>query len=246
MTRYLEALHVIRETEVETASRLLPDRGKVLELGGGDGFQARVLSGLGHDVESIDVSPRAPQLFPVQRYDGHTIPFPDATFDAVFSSNVLEHIVQLERTFAELRRVLKPHGVAVHVLPTPVWRFWTTVTHYAEIAKSLRSRVTRARSRRTAQDPPAQSTAPSSNAFLGLFGLTPHGEYGNAVAELYYFSRFRWEREFLANGFDVVSYSSGNLFYTGHLILPDVSVATRRRLSNALGSACHVFVTRAR
>ena len=46
------------------------------------------------------------------------LPFPDATYDFVFASHVLEHIREDEKAISELRRVLKPNGIAV--LPVPV------------------------------------------------------------------------------------------------------------------------------
>ncbi|HWA74830.1 MAG TPA: class I SAM-dependent methyltransferase [Polyangiaceae bacterium] len=244
MTTFREAFEAIRHTEVVEAAKWLPNRTDVLELGGGDGFQARILSELGYRVESIDVAPREPQVFPVKRYDGDTIPFADATFDCVFSSNVLEHVVNLERTFSELRRVLKPGGIGVHLVPTPAWRFWTTVTHYPRLIRTVPSKLARGESPRPSPTPGPPSRTSRSAAVLRIFGLDPHGEHRTAVEELYYFSQVRWRRAFLANGFGIEQSSPGRLFYTGHLMLPNVSLAARRHLSTLLGSACRVFVTR--
>lgn len=45
-------------------------------------------------------------------------PYPDGWFDAVVSNQVLEHVVDQDRFFAEIARVLKPRGVSVHLFPS--------------------------------------------------------------------------------------------------------------------------------
>ena len=50
--------------------------------------------------------------------DLQNLPFKDATYDFVFASHVLEHIADDKRAIREIRRVMKPNGVAI--LPVPV------------------------------------------------------------------------------------------------------------------------------
>lgn len=52
------------------------------------------------------------------RTDLTTLPFPDAAFDVVVASHVLEHIPDDRAAIAELSRVLRPDGIAV--LPVPI------------------------------------------------------------------------------------------------------------------------------
>ena len=35
---------------------------------------------------------------------------------------------------ADTLRILKPGGIAVHILPTPSWRWWSIVAHYPFLA----------------------------------------------------------------------------------------------------------------
>jgi len=50
--------------------------------------------------------------------DLQNLPFPVASYDFVFASNVLEHIPDDVQAIREIRRILKPGGLAV--LPVPV------------------------------------------------------------------------------------------------------------------------------
>lgn len=63
-------------------------------------------SGHNHYQEEID-------LF----YDGKKIPFGDKYFDSIFSSEVLEHIFNLNEIFIELNRVLKTKGYFLFTIP---------------------------------------------------------------------------------------------------------------------------------
>ena len=51
------------------------------------------------------------------RCDVTKIPYPDAAFDVVYCSHVLEHIPDDRQAMRELRRVLTPHGYAVFLVP---------------------------------------------------------------------------------------------------------------------------------
>jgi SAM-dependent methyltransferase len=53
-----------------------------------------------------------------QCYDGENFPFPDETFDMVFSWSAFEHINNVPRVLSEIRRVLKQPGKAfIQVFP---------------------------------------------------------------------------------------------------------------------------------
>lgn len=50
--------------------------------------------------------------------DLQCLPFPDAVYDFVFASHVLEHIPNDSKAIQEIRRILKPNGIAI--LPVPI------------------------------------------------------------------------------------------------------------------------------
>ncbi|HWP34931.1 MAG TPA: class I SAM-dependent methyltransferase [Thermodesulfobacteriota bacterium] len=245
MDRHLEA---VRRAELERLRRWFGPGQRILELGGGNGYQASLLAAWGCEVVSLDLADRpaaARQFYPVAVYDGESIPAPDAAFDRVFSSNVLEHVEALPRLLAEIRRVLRPTGLAVHVLPTAAWRIWTTLAHYAYGLAYLAGR------RRPF---PGVEQVPSVSRMLQRRGACyllrralfpgPHGVYPSAWAEVYYFSRRRWARLFRAHGFELVEVGDNGLFYTGYGLLPGLPLSARQRLARCLGSASRTFVLR--
>jgi len=52
------------------------------------------------------------------KVDLQGLPFADASYDFVFASHVLEHVQDDKKAIAEIRRILKPKGIAV--LPVPI------------------------------------------------------------------------------------------------------------------------------
>lgn len=50
-------------------------------------------------------------------YDGTTLPFENESFDSIFSSEVLEHVPDMEKSLKELNRVLKRDGQILITVP---------------------------------------------------------------------------------------------------------------------------------
>ena len=129
----------IRSSEIEQVLPLIPTGSCILEIGAGSGQQARMLSENGFETTAIDIEQKehTAKVWPVEYYDGKHVPFPNDSFDVVFSSNVLEHIPHVQQFQSELLRVLKKDGIAIHLLPTGTWRIHTLLTHYPYAAKRL-------------------------------------------------------------------------------------------------------------
>lgn len=223
---------------------------RVLEIGGGTGYQASLIASTGAAVESIDVAEPLSGVetyFPVHIYDGRTLPFPDDYFDVVFSSNVLEHIPDLATTFSEVQRVMKSDGRSIHILPTPAWRTWTSLSHYVHIARRIVG-VAGGRHRSVENIPVGISNPTRAhgkwNAIKRVLRDGPHGEYPSAISELWYFSRRRWLKLFQKSGFELVEDFPSGIFYTGYGVFPSLSVGKRRKLAPILGSATRVFILR--
>jgi SAM-dependent methyltransferase len=102
------------------------DRGfdRALEIGAGTGYFSLNLlqAGVVRQATCTDISPgmvsrlgenaRRLGLSEVRaaRADAESLPFPDGSFDLVLGHAVLHHLPDLERAFAEFRRVLRPGG----------------------------------------------------------------------------------------------------------------------------------------
>jgi SAM-dependent methyltransferase len=235
----VEFLHEIREHEYRAVKRLLPVGARVLEVGGGTGYQAKRLAEDGYAVESIDLAGSryaGEQVFPVQPYDGRVFPFPDASFDVVFSSNVLEHVPDLGQLLAEQRRVLKPGGLGLHLMPTGVWCFATIVAHYSELGLRILRLVPQ-----VFREPLRALRTMAGTLKHGVF-IPRHGERGNAWTEIVSFSRRAWLRRFARHGVVVDAATPSGLYYSGCMLLgPRLSMPARERWASVLGSACVIY-----
>jgi len=104
------------------ADRIASDRpGSVLDWGCGWGQVSALLRERGVDVHPFDYRPdeprpgearleRFPDLVCTFSPEPVTLPFEDASFDAVLSCGVLEHVQDPAGSLAELHRVLRPGG----------------------------------------------------------------------------------------------------------------------------------------
>jgi SAM-dependent methyltransferase len=235
-----EFLRQVRELEAGWAMTCFPATGRVLEIGAGAGWQSRYFAGHGYEVQAVDIQdPRYAweRVYPILAYDGLHLPFPDGHFDVVYSSSVLEHVQDLDGLCREMSRVLSKEGTLVHVLPTASWRWWSNLTQVSEVWPQARGELAR----------PGLSGARRLRAVLAAvwYNAFPqrHGEKGNAWTEVYWFSRFRWRRDFRRAGFRVLRVIPNRLFYTGASLLgARLNPSLRRRLSCVLGSPSMLYV----
>ena len=116
--RWVEALRVRAVVRALAATPSM----RVLEVGCGAG---NVLTTVRARRIGLDLSPsllakaraRLGPGAPLVRADAGRLPFAPASFDRVFCSEVLEHVLNPKQVIAELRRVLRPGGWAVVSIP---------------------------------------------------------------------------------------------------------------------------------
>jgi SAM-dependent methyltransferase len=119
----LQVLTVYRDLR-----RQLPRfRGEVLDVGCGQSpyrylLDPRSTHYVGIDILDADRFDYAnDEIVP---FDGEHIPFPEGHFDAIFCTEVLEHVAHFQELVDEIHRVLKRGGVAVFTVP------WSARYHY--------------------------------------------------------------------------------------------------------------------
>jgi SAM-dependent methyltransferase len=98
----------------------LDGRAQVLEVGCGPGDDARRLAARGHRVTALDIEAHEGWAEPPEgvtfiEASAERLPFPDASFDAVIERDALHHVGEPGRALREMRRVLRPGGVALIV-----------------------------------------------------------------------------------------------------------------------------------
>lgn len=90
------------------------DQVDVLDLGCGEGRCIEWLRTTLPDVRCCGVDPVPPvDNDSIRAGSAYEIPFPDESFDVVYSYLTLQHVSDLSRVFGEVQRVLKPGGMVV-------------------------------------------------------------------------------------------------------------------------------------
>ena len=106
--------------------KALPLEGRILEVGSGQGYFAIGLAERGYHVTGVDVSSddiavakwnleRTGQaaMVDLQVASGEKLPFPDHSFDVIFSVKVLHHLESPFKVIDEMVRVIAPGGKIV-------------------------------------------------------------------------------------------------------------------------------------
>ena len=87
----------------------LPERGRVLEIGAGEGLLAARLAKAGHDVVALDTDLRS--TFPIVERSFEAYDAPPHSFDCVAAQLVLHHAADLGAMLDNMNAVLKIGGV---------------------------------------------------------------------------------------------------------------------------------------
>ena len=127
--------------------RMMGDAGRILDVGCGCGDLGRHRPDRGIELHGVDcdtMALRQAERFEIVRrvdLESESLPYPDASFDAVLAKDVLEHLHDPSALVAEIHRVLKPGGLliasVVMARPRRVWADYTHIRGFTERAARL-------------------------------------------------------------------------------------------------------------
>ena len=246
--------HFLRLRDLHQILTEIPLNGvaRVLELGAGDGVQTMELRKRFAEVVSIDIA--APvDVDGIIVADAESLPFVDDYFDLVFSSNVLEHIEQIENSVEEMKRVLTPSGIMIHSMPTGTWKVIQIaarpIASMVKIARTVVSVLSkdiepaRQISHRAIPDS-GQPQRSVISKICGQFIPSIHGVSSNHFQEFMCFRTGWWMSKF--SEYELNCFRSSPLFlHSPYGMLPYRFLGLRERLARYGIASVQVFWVRA-
>lgn len=133
----------VRKFEAKILLQLLGDRliDRALEIGCGDGLQSNLIAARCGYLICSDIDNRRWEQNRARQIPKNAIYMPidatdlscfsDSSFDLLYSSNVLEHIKDIDRCLFEMHRVLKPSGLSIHSMPSRHWKLFNSIYRVA-------------------------------------------------------------------------------------------------------------------
>lgn len=125
---------------IEAASPFISSGKRVLDIGCQGGHQLALLRDRFDEAHGLDIAPYTDMWshfsdinFLVHDVDAEQIPFPDAHFDTIIATNVLEHVFDVFGFVGEVSRLLKKGGTCVLSVPN--------VAEIRRVASVIRGRV---------------------------------------------------------------------------------------------------------
>lgn len=222
---------------------------RILEFGSGEGHQVPVLKRFG-SVTASDVY-RSPNLrldddVPFVLADVAQTPFPDASFDLIYSNHVLEHVPRLALALREIQRIGAPGCVYAFSMPTPLWLFMCLPAKYLDRAQrgaDWMARRVGLRPRRASHVAEAETRsrhgpdahAPQRRGLAKWLLPGGHGEFPEFGRAFRGFRASAWRKRFADAGLELVEQRNLLLYATArwpfipaNTLLPRLGITSSR------------------
>ena len=190
---------------------------EILEFGCGDGFHVPYFQNLGN-VTASDTY-RSDKLLGNVRFVQTKIsdsPFKSREFDIIFSNHVIEHIENLESSFAELKRIGKSSCIYAFSVPTNVWLVLSIPAYYYNLIRFVFMKISGRISNRNihANNKSHNYEKETTKWYKTIFYIFPlgHGVIKNWIKCFNSFSIKSWKQLFSDNDFRVL-YTKPLLLY---------------------------------
>ena len=209
--REAENLRRIRQAEAEAILSLVPreNRGIMLDVGCGLGYQSRFFRDFFRDVISADLNKNGESGSVDILCRVESLPFEGSLADCVLLSNVLEHVWDRDTAIRECIRVVKDDGAIVITVPSVIWKVFSMVGYYFEIARILTMAESDCSSESCSACSPVQTAESQCNERSLTEYLLPlvHGSFSGNLDELLSYRVSFWKRLFTKAGMvDVVAH----------------------------------------
>jgi hypothetical protein len=243
-TYKMNILHDIRIFELEYVLRKLnlEKEKKILDFGAGDGFLVDKFQELGYSdtlgLEIFDSNYSFSKK--IITYDGNLSSFPlEQHFDVIFSSNVLEHVQNIEEYLIYFNEKLISNGFQIHIVPTHYWKFYNSLFYYYSVFKFIFSKRF---FKKKSDFQSVYKNRINNNLRQNPLFIGRHGSRGSTFDEFVLFNPKEYRKILYGNNFDFYDFKIP-LIYSGHYFFgSSLSLKFRKKLSKYFGYSCHCFV----
>jgi SAM-dependent methyltransferase len=235
-----DGYYLTRIVELEIISDLLDlkEWHTVLEIGCGNGFYSALLSPhvkrvYGGDLETPNANTHTMGIAKAKgllkklnisrvnlsSFSGTELPFRSESFNLVFTSSTLEHILDRKNAVSEIKRVLKPGGKAVIIVPNFITSIYSIIHLPLYLCMAIFRRLFKKKISKGLPNGVFKKQE-RMNVFTMLGNALipkPHGEYKNIFDELQNTYPAKWERLLTEGGMKVLS-SRGTIILPWSLI----------------------------
>ncbi len=135
------------------------------------------------------------------------LPYPDNSFDMVFSSHVIEHVPDVNKAISEINRVLKPGGLNICIVPTTTSRVYAFFDFYMYLLQRSCIKLFRMvfpsakQTTSIGEEQNKKTFTETTSAYLKDFPFPPpHGVLKNYLSEVKNWTLSNWRKTVTKSG----------------------------------------------